>query len=826
MKKARKGVALLLILAMVVTMVPVGSTSAYAATGGTVKISKVDGSYVLQAVADRGYVFDHWAAGDDTSCTEDTYPIAEIELATGIRAVFKENTKNTVTAAVSPAESGTLKYTIYDIYGKAVEGEENEEYTEPFDMYKGESVEFTAFPASGSMVEQWILKSGDEETVFVSSSKKYPGGKIVMEDSPIEIETVMVSSQTYNLSFEAGGETAGGSVTASADGEAITTGTAVTGGSDIVFTAAPDENMMVDYWTVTDGESETVVLKDADGNVFVDPVYSIDGLKGDKLVRVYFKALETKDIHISGSNAAADISYVTPVKTGSEETYTYVRTGGTVKLTITPAECYASCATDVADAFSRCCEKVTAEYRNGAYNVVLKGIRDNIDVDLDDITDKLVSVTASGTNYSMGDITSSKTADGAGSGMVRSGSDISFKLTAANGYMINTAAADAWASSAEGVSLTVNAYNLADVSISNILCDVTVPDNLFRAIPSSSPSTGGSSIGVNKEQDSEGNEIVSVSAEAETVMSEDGSTAILSLTDKQCSALIEKAAGTNADVISFSAGEVTGGAASFSVVLGPEFLKDILEKTGAALSIETPAGAVQMVPDAMQSILEQLDSDAPLNFNIKNLEADSYSKITGNNAYVVSMDLLSGEKKITTFDGGKLQLKFEVPDALAGKEITAVYISDTNKVEKFSGKAVTAEDATYYVFETGHLSVYALVQKVNIESYEKSQKIIAGVGKTVVKLSAKASDNGIKLSWKKSKGYKVDGYEIFRKASKNRRYIKIYTTKKASTLSHTNFKSLKSGKKYYYKVRGVRTVNGKKYYTKWSNICSKKYLLK
>ena len=80
----------------------------------------------------------------------------------------------------------------------------------------------------------------------------------------------------------------------------------------------------------------------------------------------------------------------------------------------------------------------------------------------------------------------------------------------------------------------------------------------------------------------------------------------------------------------------------------------------------------------------------------------------------------------------------------------------------------------------------------------------------------------VKLSWKKAKGYKVDAYEVYRANAKNGKYVKLYITKNAKKRSFTNGRNLQAGKTYYYKVRGVRTIDGKKYYTKWSNISAKK----
>lgn len=71
--------------------------------------------------------------------------------------------------------------------------------------------------------------------------------------------------------------------------------------------------------------------------------------------------------------------------------------------------------------------------------------------------------------------------------------------------------------------------------------------------------------------------------------------------------------------------------------------------------------------------------------------------------------------------------------------------------------------------------------------------------------------SSIKMSWKKVAG--AQGYEIHRAASKKGKYKKVSATK------GTSYKNsrLKPGKKYYYKVRAYKTVNGNKIYGKFSS---------
>lgn len=122
--------------------------------------------------------------------------------------------------------------------------------------------------------------------------------------------------------------------------------------------------------------------------------------------------------------------------------------------------------------------------------------------------------------------------------------------------------------------------------------------------------------------------------------------------------------------------------------------------------------------------------------------------------------------------------------------------------------------------KTGDKLVVTTVKKS--EAATDRERLIKGVRATAVKLSYKAGDVGrgwIRIRYKKSYGFKVDGYEIFRSAKKGKFGSRPYFATKKSNVSGTykNTKNVKKGTRYYYKVRGVRKIEGKKYYTQWSN---------
>lgn len=124
------------------------------------------------------------------------------------------------------------------------------------------------------------------------------------------------------------------------------------------------------------------------------------------------------------------------------------------------------------------------------------------------------------------------------------------------------------------------------------------------------------------------------------------------------------------------------------------------------------------------------------------------------------------------------------------------------------------DDPATITVETDLFSVYTLVYRE--EDPMKNARLAKGVYATTLRLSSARRYGSITVKWIKSKGYKVDGYEVFRSTKKNSGYgTKAFykTTKK----SYKNTKRLRKGTRYYYKVRGYRTIGGTKFYTKWSN---------
>ena len=181
--------------------------------------------------------------------------------------------------------------------------------------------------------------------------------------------------------------------------------------------------------------------------------------------------------------------------------------------------------------------------------------------------------------------------------------------------------------------------------------------------------------------------------------------------------------------------------------------------------------------------------------------------------------ILAGEGSQTTLsaDGTKLTIT-----AADGYEITDVLLNGTSKgsVTELSGLK-TGDKVEIKTAKKAEPAVPGKpTDPTNPSTDESIKKIKEGVENTSITLESKLTKNKkILLSWTKSRGYKVDRFEIYRSVKKNSGYGKkaFFATGNGEVSTYLNTKNLRTGKTYYYKLRGVRTMDDKKYYTQWSN---------
>ncbi len=151
---------------------------------------------------------------------------------------------------------------------------------------------------------------------------------------------------------------------------------------------------------------------------------------------------------------------------------------------------------------------------------------------------------------------------------------------------------------------------------------------------------------------------------------------------------------------------------------------------------------------------------------------------------------------------------------------------DVSDYVKASDEPITEEQTDLTVFYP--YSMYNDVEEaepiyttLDIKVNDKEQSDLNNASKKAIAkskvsgLKVKAAPHKAKLSWKKITS--ASGYQISRALKEKGTYKVVKTTTSGSTVKYIN-KSLKSKKTYYYKVRAYKTVNGEKYYGKWSKI--------
>lgn len=140
-------------------------------------------------------------------------------------------------------------------------------------------------------------------------------------------------------------------------------------------------------------------------------------------------------------------------------------------------------------------------------------------------------------------------------------------------------------------------------------------------------------------------------------------------------------------------------------------------------------------------------------------------------------------------------------------------------VKKDSGfklvKTVKANSFTNTKLKTGKKYYYKIKAVKGTLASAYSQRVSAKAAAKAPTLKLTAGKNTIKATWSSVNG--ASGYKLYRAASKNGKFKAVRTAKGSWHKEYTSINK-KSGKKYFYKVKAYKTVNGKNVYTQASAV--------
>ncbi len=283
-----------------------GTLKANYVTDGTIGKSFGSGANIhieqkvrLTAIPAAGYVLDHWTVtGEDgvpetvlaedgvTNNTSLTYDAEEISEDTLITAYFAEaqNFKISVAPVTVGSDGKTTVTTGVDVTVKAqrVDGTVTIESGEDgiYEVSRGDNVTIQVTVPSGLLLDGWSAADGQELGTISADLRTMTVYDIA---SDLDYTVKYTAPNRYKVTYGADDDAAGvvdAVVAGSAD--ALASGDKQLQGSDIVFTATPNEGYEIAYWEVN-GEKVDAEAEGADAQR-----YELEYLGKDTKVVVYF----------------------------------------------------------------------------------------------------------------------------------------------------------------------------------------------------------------------------------------------------------------------------------------------------------------------------------------------------------------------------------------------------------------------------------------------------------------------------------------------------------------------------------------------------------
>ena len=261
------------------------------------------------------------------------------------------------------------------------------------------------------------------------------------------------------------------------------------------------------------------------------------------------------------------------------------------------------------------------------------------------------------------------------------------------------------------------------------------------------------------------------------------------------------------------------------ITISKTLLKKIRKQTKAPLEISTYPSSVTLDRKLMNSLISKAKGTTVDVVTEKSVLSAEQKRLFGKTAIVRKISFRSDGKTILNpnSSGASVVLDLaDLPDALQTGEIGIGRVVTGGKVyqNKFSSEK-TEKDGSPLLrckIQGSLQGTFVIGEKERIEN----AWIISGVRNTTIQAKVSSTEKAqpgrvslIRLNWTKSKGFQVDGYEIYHSFDDSY-YQKAYTMEGNDCYN----RNVMSGTTKYYKIRGYRNVNGLICYTRWSNVIS------
>lgn len=260
-----------------------------------------------------------------------------------------------------------------------------------------------------------------------------------------------------------------------------------------------------------------------------------------------------------------------------------------------------------------------------------------------------------------------------------------------------------------------------------------------------------------------------------------------------------------------------------NLINGKTYYYKVMSRNGSSYANAYSSVLSVKIQSTTSQVTEQqnpdkvVDADDKSDKEVNPNKSDNSNQQTTNTTSDKKCDSVNKINSVKKVAYNKLKIKWNKAEGATGYEVyrSTKKNGTYKKVADVTGTAYTDKVNTgtsYYYKVRSYVKTDEKVVYADTYSGIKSGK--ATLNKPSVKLSV--SKNKVTIKWNKVKG--ANGYEIYMSTKKSKGYKKIKTVS-SKKLKYTK-SGLKKGKKYYFKVKAYRKVNGKKIRSGFSTVRS------